>query len=80
MRKFALNCLSSDGKISSKRVVTLFAFILMAIGFLANLFWGFKIEENIYTSMEYIVMAGLGFTASEQFSKRKSAEKVVVEE
>jgi hypothetical protein len=45
---------------------------MMSIGFIANLFWGFEIAENIYTSMEYIVLGGLGFTASEQFSTRKS--------
>jgi hypothetical protein len=44
---------------------------MMAIGFIANLFWGFQISENIYTSMEYIVLGGLGFTASEQFSTKK---------
>ncbi len=66
-----LNCVSSDGKISSKRMVTLLAFLMMAIGFLANLFGGFVMSENIYTSMEYIVLGGLGFTASEQFSTKK---------
>lgn len=79
MKKFLINCVSSDGKVSSKRLVTLFAFIMMAIGFLANLFWGFKIDENIYTSMEYIVLGGLGFTASEQFSTKKTAEPATEE-
>jgi hypothetical protein len=73
MKKFMLNCVSSDGKISSKRIVTLLAFLMMTIGFLANLFGGFQISENIYTSMEYIVLGGLGFTASEQFSTKKTA-------
>jgi hypothetical protein len=71
MKKFITNCLSSDGKISSKRLVTLFAFILMGIGFLANLFWDFTIEPAIYESMQWIVIGGLGFTASEQFSTKK---------
>jgi hypothetical protein len=75
MKKFFINCLSSDGKISSKRIVTLSAFLMMAVGFLANLFWNFDIAENIYTSMEYIVLGGLGFTASEQFSTRKTTEE-----
>jgi hypothetical protein len=79
MKKFFINCLSSDGKISSKRMVTLLAFLMMAIGFLANLFWNFDISENIYTSMEYIVLGGLGFTASEQFSTRKTTPETTEE-
>jgi hypothetical protein len=64
--------LSSNGKISSKRVVTLSAFCLMAIGFLVDLFTSFTVSENIYSSIEYIVIAGLGFTASEGFTKWKA--------
>jgi hypothetical protein len=79
MKKFFINCLSSDGKISSKRMVTLLAFLMMAIGFTANLFWNFDIAENIYTSMEYIVLGGLGFTASEQFSTRKTTPETTEE-
>jgi len=80
MKKFMLNCVSSDGKISSKRIVTLSAFLMMSIGFISNLFWGFKIDENIYTSMEYIVLGGLGFTASEQFSTRKTTPEPSADE
>ena len=59
------------GKVSSKRVVTFFSFVLMAVGFIANLFFDFTIEEFIYESVQWIVMIGLGATASEQFSKFK---------
>ena len=70
-----LNMLSSDGKISSKRLITLLAFILMAIGFIANLFWKFDIDPIIFDAMKWIVIGGLGFTASEQFSN-KNGDKV----
>ena len=40
--------ISSGSKVSSKRVVTLVSFSLMAIGFLANLFFDFDIDTNIY--------------------------------
>jgi hypothetical protein len=43
----------------------------MSIGFLANLFFDFTIEDNIFEAMEWIVIAGLGFTASEGFTKKK---------
>lgn len=71
MKNFIENMLSSDGKISSKRVVTIAAFILISIGFLVDLFTDFTISDNVYSGIEYIVIAGLGFTASEQFTKNK---------
>ena len=64
-----------DEGISSKRVVTLLAFLLCAIAFVANLFWNFTIDENIFEGMMYIAIAGLGFTASERFSKQKDIER-----
>jgi hypothetical protein len=61
----------ADGSVSSKRVITFLAFILCAIGFVANMFWGFKIDEFIYNSMMYIVVGGLGFTGLEKFAPKK---------
>lgn len=60
----------TDDLISSKRFVTLLAFILCAIAFIANLFWGLTIDEKIFEGMMYIAIAGLGFTASEKFIKK----------
>jgi len=60
-----------DGSISSKRVITFIATLLCTIGFLANLFGGFKIDEFIYNSMMFIVVAGLGFTGLEKFAPKK---------
>ena len=72
MKQFFINCVSSDGKISSKRLVTLLAFLMMATGFISNLFWKFTIDQTIYDSMKWIVIGGLGFTASEQFSNKNN--------
>jgi hypothetical protein len=62
---------SVDGSVSSKRVVTFLAFLLCSVGFVANMFWGFKIDEFIYNSMMYIVVGGLGFTGLEKFAPKK---------
>lgn len=59
-----------NGSVSSKRVVTVVAFLLCMTGFVANLFWGFKIDEFIYNSMMYIVVGGLGFTGLEKFAPK----------
>ena len=53
---------------SSKRVVTFLAFLLCATAFLANVFMGKTVAQGLYDGMMYIVIAGLGFTASEKFS------------
>jgi len=60
----------SDEGISSKRVVTLLAFILCTIAFITNLFWNLDIKDSIFEGMMYIAIAGLGFTASEKFTKK----------
>ena len=73
---FFKNMLSSEGKVSSKRFVTFVCLLFMLIGYTANLFWDFTIEENLFQSLQWIVMAGLGFTAAENFSPKE----VVVEE
>jgi hypothetical protein len=68
-----MNSMLSDGtnsSVSSKRVVTLLAFLLCACGFVADVY-GYKVNEKLFDSMMYIVVAGLGFTASEKFSKKE---------
>ena len=64
---FIKNMLSSGSKVSSKRVVTFVCLFFMLIGYTANLFWDFTIDDNLFQSLQWIVMAGLGFTASENF-------------
>ena len=62
----------SDGindTVSSKRVVTLLAFLMCAGGFIAMV-CGYPLDSKIFDSMMYIVIAGLGFTASEKFTKK----------
>jgi len=68
-----LNSMLSDGvngTVSSKRVVTLSAFVLCAIGFIADIY-GYKMTPSLFESMIYLVIAGLGFTASEKFASKK---------
>ena len=72
--------LSSEGKVSSKRFVTFICLLFMLIGYTANLFWDFTIDNNLFQSLQWIVMAGLGFTAAENFSHNGSKEPVEEEE
>jgi hypothetical protein len=64
----------SDGvndTISSKRTVTLLAFLMCAGGFVASI-CGYSVDSKLFDSMMYIVVAGLGFTASEKFTKQQT--------
>ena len=70
---FFTNMLSGGSKVSSKRFVTFLCLLFMLIGYVANLFWNFTIDENIFNSLQWIVMAGLGFTAAEGFSPNAGA-------
>jgi hypothetical protein len=68
-----LNSMLSDGvngSVSSKRVITLLAFVVCVYGFIADIH-GCKITPVLFESMIYLVIAGLGFTASEKFAKKE---------
>ena len=60
----------SDGSPSSKRLVTLLCVLLIATGFIANLFWDQDVEQFMFDSIMYIVIAGLGIAGAEKFSKK----------
>jgi hypothetical protein len=65
--------LSQDTAVSSKRVVTFLAFLLCASAFIAMIL-GHTIDTKLFDSMMYIVIAGLGFTASEKFAPTKETK------
>ena len=65
--------LSDDTAVSSKRVITFLAFLLCAAAFIAMIF-GTHIDQKLFDSMMYIVIAGLGFTASEKFAPTKEKQ------
>jgi len=68
-----LNSMLSDGynrTVSSKRVITLLAFIVCVYGFVADIH-GYKVTASLFDSMIYLVIAGLGFTASDKFAKKE---------
>jgi hypothetical protein len=74
MINFLIKTLSGEGENnpSSKRVITFLAFLLLSTGFIAELFFERKLNPQTFDAIMYIVLGGLGFTASEKFvSKEK---------
>lgn len=63
--------LSDDtGAISSKRTITFLSFLLCAAGFISNTWFETKIDVGLFNSIMYMVIGGLGFTASEKFAAK----------
>ena len=69
---FIIGMLSGEGESnpSSKRVITFLAFLLMSLAFVSELILDLKVSAQTFEAMMYIVLGGLGFTASEKFSAR----------
>jgi len=61
-----------NGNLSSKRLVTVIALMLIVAGYVANLVYGKVVDQNMFNSVMYIVIAGLGFTGAEQFAPARS--------
>lgn len=66
----------NNGSPSSKRLVTLLATILVAVGYIANLFWDYTVEQFMFESMMFIVIAGLGITGAEKFAPKTPTDSV----
>ena len=65
------NMMSENGNPSSKRMVAVVSTLLIAIGYIANLFWDYTIEEFIFNGVMYIVIGTLGITGVEKFAPKK---------
>lgn len=65
-----------SGVPSSKRIISIVFAILIGIAFVANLFWGYAIADNILDAVMLVVIAGLGITGIEKFApKAKKKEE-----
>jgi len=68
--------MSEGGNPSSKRMVAVVSTVLIAIGYIANLFWDYTIDEFIFNGVMYIVIGTLGITGVEKFAPKKPTKKL----
>lgn len=61
----------SENNPSSKRVITFLAFLLVAVGYIAEMFFEKRVNPQTFETLMYIVLGGLGFTASEKFTSKE---------
>lgn len=73
---FLVKMLSGEGEAnpSSKRVITFLAFLLIVVGFFAELIYEKRVSPQTFDAITYIVLGGLGFTASEKFIKKENGK------
>ena len=67
--------MSDGGNPSTKRWVAVVSTLLIATGYIANLFWDYTIEEFIFNGVIYIVIGTLGITGVEKFVPKKPTKK-----
>lgn len=64
----------SNGSPSSKRLIVILCTILMATGYIANLFWDYTVEEFMFNAIMYIVIGGMGITGVEKFAPKSPTD------
>lgn len=61
----------SDGTtLSSKRVIAFLAFLSIAVSYFVDQFTQYKVSKDLFDSMMWIVIGGLGITGVEKFAKK----------
>ena len=60
----------ATGRLSSKRFMMFFSFLVMIFMAIVSTFYGTKVEQFIFDGFLYIVVGGLFSVASEQFATK----------
>lgn len=63
----------SKGEASTKRVISALCAVLIMVGYVANLFWDYNVDDNFIDAVMMIVIAGFGFTGVEKFAPRNNS-------
>jgi hypothetical protein len=64
----------ANGCPSSKRLILILCTALMAVGYLANLFWGYTVEEFMFNAIMFVIIGGMGITGVEKFASKNPTE------
>lgn len=70
MKEFFKKVLSDvDGNPSSKRLITMISFVLVAFGYVSNIFFDIPLKDFVFEGVLWLTAAGLGFSTLEHFKK-----------
>lgn len=64
-------CGEGENNPSSKRTITFIAFLLIAVGYIAEMFFEKRVNPQTFETLMYIVLGGLGFTTAEKFTNKE---------
>lgn len=64
-----------NGSPSSKRIISVLFAVLIGVAFVANLFWGYQVTDNILDAVMLITVAGLGITGIEKFAPKAKPQE-----
>lgn len=72
MKEFLKKLASTNGDVSSKRIITITTAIVLFISLLLNQIFGLQVNLRFIEALEWIVMAGLTTTVAERFAKKEN--------
>jgi hypothetical protein len=64
-KSWILHLLSSSSEVSFKRTLGVCAFVLLAIGYVADTFWNVKLDPVIVEPIKYVCAVSVGAVAVE---------------
>jgi hypothetical protein len=64
----------ANGCPSSKRLILILCTVLITVGYLANLFWGYTVEEFMFNAIMFVIIGGMGITGVEKFASKNPTE------
>lgn len=60
----------ADGKLSNKRVIIMISTVLLVVAFIANVFGGKHVDDNLLNAIMFIIIGGMGITGMEKFAPK----------
>jgi len=63
--------LSDGNTLSSKRVIAFLTFLVIAVSYFVDQFTDFNITKDLFDSLMWIVIGGMGITGVEKFAPKK---------
>lgn len=72
MKEFLKKLASTNGGVSSKRIITIVAAIVLFVSLFLNQIFGLEVNLRFIEALEWIIMAGLTTTVAERFAKKEN--------
>jgi len=68
--------LSDGNTLSSKRVIAFLTFLVIAVSYFVDQFTEFKITKDLFDSLMWIVIGGMGITGVEKFAPKTNQQEI----